>query len=197
MAKIAVVYYSGQGHTERQAKSVALGAEKVQGTTVSLISVTEVEKHWEELDAADAIIFGSPTYMGSVSAKFKEFMEATSHRWFQQMWKDKFAAGFSNSGSQSGDKLNTLVDMVLFAAQHSMHWISLGLLPGNNSSKGSVNDLNRLGGFIGAMAQSNSDEDASKAPLESDLKTAEHLGQRVATVVSSFLDARSPVLSAH
>lgn len=187
VVKIAVVYYSGRGHTANQAKAVARGAQSVAGSQVSLIDVEEIEKNWEKLDEADAIIFGSPTYMGSVSAKFKLFMEASSHRWFEQKWKDKWAAGFTNSGSQSGDKLNTLVDLVLFAAQHSMHWINLGLLAGNNSSKGSVEDLNRLGAFVGAMSQSNTDQDADLAPPQSDLKTAEHLGRRVAEVVSKFV----------
>jgi len=65
-----------------------------------------------------------------------------------------------------------------------MVWVGLDLLPGNNSSKGSVNDLNRLGSFVGAMAQSNSDAPPEQAPIESDRKTAEHLGRRVAQVAS-------------
>lgn len=97
-------------------------------------------------------------------------------------WKDKLAAGFTNSASQSGDKLNSLVQLAIFAMQHGMVWVGLDLLPGNNSSKGSIADLNRLGGFVGAMAQSNSDAPPSEAPIESDRKTAEHLGRRVATM---------------
>ena len=60
------------------------------------------------------------------------------------------------------------------------------MLPGNNNSKGSVNDLNRLGSFLGAMAQANSDEGPDVAPIQSDLLTAEHLGERVATVAKRF-----------
>jgi multimeric flavodoxin WrbA len=107
-------------------------------------------------------------------------MDASSKAWFTQDWKDKLAAGFTNSASQNGDKLNTLQQLAVFAAQHSMVWVGLGLLPGNNSSKGSTDDLNRLGSFLGAMAQSNSDQGPEQGPTAADLRTAEHLGRRVA-----------------
>ncbi|KAA3654648.1 MAG: flavodoxin family protein [Proteobacteria bacterium] len=179
MKKIAIVYHSGYGHTARQAEHVAKGAASVDGVQVQQIGADAVDAHWDDLAAADAIIFGAPTYMGSVSAPFKAFMDASSKVWFGQGWKDKLAAGFTNSASQSGDKLNALVQLSVFAAQHSMTWVNLGLMPGNNSSKGSVEDLNRLGGQLGAMAQSNADEGAEAMQL-SDLRTAEHLGARVA-----------------
>jgi NAD(P)H dehydrogenase (quinone) len=179
-ARVVIVYHSGFGHTKAQAEAVARGAQSVAGTEVALIPVAEAEARAAELDGADAIIFGAPTYMGSVSAPFKAFMDWTSKAWFAQTWKDKIAAGFTNSASQSGDKLNSLIQLAVFAMQHGMVWIGLDLLPGNNSTKGSVNDLNRLGGFLGAMAQSNADESAELAPIDSDRRTAEHLGRRVA-----------------
>jgi NAD(P)H dehydrogenase (quinone) len=132
------------------------------------------------LHAADAMIFGTPTYMGTVSAEFKAFMDRTSQFWANQPWKDKLAAAFTNSGSQHGDKLNTLISLTVFAAQHGMNWINLGLLPGHNSSTGSAEDLNRFGGFLGAMAQSNVDEGPEVAPPKSDRETAFQLGRRVA-----------------
>lgn len=178
--RIAVVYHSGYGHTQRQAEAVHAGAAAVAGVEAKLYSVTELDDAaWAELDSADAMIFGSPTYMGSATAKFKEFMETSSKRWFTQAWKDKLAAGFTVSASQSGDKLNTLIELMIYANQHGMLWVGLGMLPGNNNSQGSVNDLNRLGSFSGAMAQANSDQGAD-AMLESDLKTSEALGKRVA-----------------
>jgi NAD(P)H dehydrogenase (quinone) len=181
MTKIAIAYHSGYGHTAKQAEAVARGVEAVNGAKAVLLPVSELnDALWAELNSADAIIFGSPTYMGSASAKFKEFMEASSKVWFTLGWKDKLAAGFTNSASQSGDKLNVLVQMAIFAAQHGMVWIGLGLLPGNNSSKGSVEDINRLGSVLGAMAQSNADASAEIAPPAADLRTAEALGQRVA-----------------
>lgn len=183
MKKIAIVFHSGYGHTARQAEAILAGVAAISGVEGKLYPVTELnEESWKELDAADALIFGSPTYMGSAAAKFKEFMETSSGRWYGRAWKDKVAAGFTCSASQSGDKLNTLIELMIFANQHGMLWVGLDLLPGNNNSKGSVDDLNRLGSFSGAMAQANSDQGA-EGMLESDLKTASSLGQRVATTV--------------
>lgn len=191
MSNIAVVYHSGYGHTAEQAKAVARGAQGVDGNSATLIAVDPTgqieERHWATLEAADAIVFGSPTYMGSASGPFKTFMDASSKVWFTQNWKDKIAAGFTNSASQSGDKLSTLTQLAIFAAQHSMIWVGTGLMPGNNNSKGSVEDLNRLGSFLGAMAQSNADQGPETGPIPSDLKTAEHLGKRVAETAARFL----------
>ncbi len=182
--KVCVVYHSGFGHTARQAEAVHTGAGAVDGCEAVLLSVDDLTDEnasgWAELDAADAMIFGSPTYMGSASAAMRRFMEMSSGRWMEGRWADKLAAGFTNSGSQNGDKHNTLVAMVTFAAQHGMLWVSLGVPPGNNHSGGSVDDLNRLGGSIGALAQSNVDVGPDRAPPKADLDTARALGERVA-----------------
>ncbi len=178
-----VVYHSGFGHTKKQAEAVLDGLNQVDGVEAQLISVEKLVDEgspaWTELDAAHAIIFGCPTYMGLPSAGMKTFMEATSKRWMEQKWADKLAAGFTNSGSINGDKQNTLVGIASFAAQHGMVWINLNLMPGNNTSKGSVADLNRLGSFLGAMSQSNLDEGPDVVPTTADLETARRLGRRV------------------
>lgn len=177
---IAVVYHSGFGHTEALAKSVAAGAAAADNAKVILIKAEDENKDWEALAAADAIIFGSPTYMGSVSAPFKAFMDESSKIWFEQGWKNKIAAGFTVSASQSGDKLNSLIQLAVFAAQHGMVWVGAGEAPGNNSSTGSVEDINRLGSYLGLMAQANADQAADVAPPAADHKTAEIFGKRIA-----------------
>ena len=185
MKSVVIVYHSGYGHTEQQAKAVLDGARSVANINAELISVKEIENSWDKLTKADAIIFGAPTYMGSISAEFKKFMEASSSKWMKQEWKDKLAAGFTNSGSLSGDKLCSLVDLAVFAAQHGMIWISLGLMP-SSTSTAQRNDLNRIGSFIGAMAQSDVDSGADIAPPHGDLETAKHLGKRVAEMTTRF-----------
>lgn len=177
MPKIAIVYHSGYGHTERQARAVEEGARAVIGAAVDLIAVADAAGSRAVLDAADAIVFGCPTYMGSLSAAMKAFMESTSRTWAAQGWKDKLAAGFTNSGSPSGDKFNTLVDLAAFAAQHGMVWVSLGLLPRYRDEQG--REINRAGSFLGATAQSPGVDPANE-PGEDDLQTARLLGRRVA-----------------
>ena len=190
--KVAVVYHSGYGHTAKQAEAVLRGAASVDGIDAKLYKVEDAAQIWGDLEAADAIIFGAPTYMGGPSAQFKTFQDATSSTVFAKgnLWKDKIAAGFTNSASRSGDKLATLIQLSVFAAQMGMHWVNLGLFPGNNSSKGSEADINRLGFFLGAAAQSNADQGADVAPPDADLKTAEHLGKRVAGVALQFARGR-------
>jgi NAD(P)H dehydrogenase (quinone) len=186
MIQVAIVYHSTYGHTETIAKAVAEGAKRFEGSSSILIPVADVENQWDILKRSDAIIFGTPTYMGSASAEFKKFMEASSKLWMEQQWKNKIAAGFTVSSSQSGDKLNTLIQLAVFAAQHSMIWVGTGLLPGNNSSTASIGDMNRLGSFLGAMAQANMDQGPDVAPPDNDRETASLLGKRVAEITASF-----------
>lgn len=183
-ARICVIYHSGFGHTARMAEAVASGVQQVADVECLEIPVEDLDdagaEIWSRIDDADAMIFGCPTYMGSPSAGIKKFMEMTSARWMEQRWADKLAAGFTNSGSHNGDKQNTLVGLATFAAQHGMVWINLNILPGNNTSRGTVDDLNRLGSCLGAMAQSNIDQGPEVVPPEADLETARRLGERVA-----------------
>src|ERR1700757_3373941 len=138
------------------------------------------------LDESDAIVFGCATYMGSASAVFRAFLEAAFQpHWLEQRWKDKVAAGFTNSASQNGDKLCTLFQLSVFAMQMGMIWVGVGDLPGNNWSGGARSDLNRLGSWVGAMGQSNADEDK---PSIGDIDTAERLGARIALITRRVKD---------
>ncbi|MET7606634.1 flavodoxin family protein [Streptomyces avermitilis] len=187
---VSIAFHSGHGHTAVLAEAVRGGAVEA-GAQAHLINVDEItEEQWAVLDASDAIVFGSPTYMGTASGAFHVFAEASSKRWFGQDWKDKLAAGFTNSGSKSGDKLHTLQFFQILAAQHGMNWINLGLHPGWNSSTAAETDLNRLGVFAGAAAQTNIDE-GPEAVHKADIATAEHLGRRVAEAARVFALGRA------
>ncbi len=178
----AVVYHSGYGHTKRMAEAVAKGA------TASLIAIDAEgnipEDGWEALNAADAIIFGSPTYMGGPSWQFKKFADTSSKPWFEEKWKNKIFGGFTNSASINGDKLNTLQYFILLAGQHGGVWVSLAIKPANvKASK--RDDPNRMGSYIAPMAQS--DADAAPGQMsEGDLETARLYGVRVAEIASRF-----------
>jgi len=182
MAKVVVVFHSGYGHTLRMAQCVAHGAD------AELLPIDADGNlptgGWETLAAADAIIFGSPTYMANVSWQFKKFADASSKPWYVQAWKDKLAAGFTNSAGPSGDKLATLTTLFGLAMQHSMIWVSQGLKP-SNTKAATRNDINNLVSYSGAMAQSPSDASA-EAMSAGDLETARLFGQRVAEVARKF-----------
>lgn len=173
MSKISIVYHGVYGHTTKQADAVLEGASSVTGAHAKKFLLPNRDL-WDELLASDAIIFGSAVHMGSVTSAFSLFMEESSKVWIQQGWKDKLAAGFVNSSSVNGDKFNAMNQLVTLAGQHSMLWVSLGLLPGRMP-----HDLNTLGGFLGAYAHSPNNPEG-EAPSQSDLKTAYHLGRRVA-----------------
>lgn len=181
---VAIVFASGYGHTKAIAESVAKGAESVPGTTVQSFHLPEID--WDALSAADAIIFGSPTYMGNVSAEFAKFKDETSKVWFNKGWADKIAAGFSVSGSYFGDKATTLGSLQTLAMQHHMVWVGLNLHGGYNSSKGSLEDLNRIGSYSGLMVQANVDQ-GNEGIAPSDFRTAEHFGARVATATHRWV----------
>jgi multimeric flavodoxin WrbA len=190
--RITILYYSAfKGQTERLAQAIERGARRVPDTDVRLLRVEDAEQHWQRLHDSDAIVFGSPTYIGSVAARFKQFIELLSGDvWLKRMWVNKIAAGFTVSAGRSGDKLNCLQQMVIFAAQMGMIWVPVRLLGGNYSSQGSEEDLNRMAGYIGVMAQANIDEPADVAPPPSDIRTAEDHGEHVAAVARTFVLGR-------
>jgi len=186
--KLYVVYHSGYGHTTRQAEAVHRGAAAVDGIEAVLLTTEEATKRLDELDGADAILFGCPTYMGSLSAGMKKFFETAAGKWAGQAWKDKIAGGFTNSGSFSGDKLSTLSSLFYNAMQHGMIWVGLGMLPSQNDREALKNVQgpgpdahNRSGSFVGAMASS-FECGPDVAPSKGDLETAELYGRRVAEI---------------
>ncbi|MBI4784311.1 MAG: flavodoxin family protein [Oscillatoriophycideae cyanobacterium NC_groundwater_1537_Pr4_S-0.65um_50_18] len=188
MSSVVVVYFSGAGHTHLMAEAVAAGASQVSGTTAKLLRITGdqiKDGRWkqpeflETLSQADAIVFGSPTYMGGVAAQFKAFIDGASEIWFAQGWKNKIAGGFTHSGSLSGDKQGTLLYLATNAAQHGMVWIGFADLP--SSYFGKTDGLNRLGSFLGVMGQSNLDMSGNPAEIDpGDRLSAERYGQRIA-----------------
>lgn len=127
------------------------------------------------LDEVDGMIFGSPTYMGCVSAQFKAFADATGERWFSRAWADKVAGGFTIGSAYSGDQLYTIQYLSIFASQHGMLWVSL------DTGGSAPEQLNRLGAQSGLIAQS---ADGSVHAVDS--LTAKYLGERVTRIAKGF-----------
>ena len=117
-----------------------------------------------------------------MSWQFKKFADASSKPWFTQAWKDKLFAGFTNSATMNGDKLSTLHYLFTLAMQHGGLWVGTGMMP-TNTKAAQRNDVNYVGSFSGAMAQSPSDSSPDEMP-PGDLETARLFGQRVAQVAA-------------
>ncbi len=178
MTRVAVVFHSGYGHTRKVAEAVQAGAASVAGVEAGLIDVTQVgDAHWAELERADAIVFGAPTYMGGPSGEFKKFADASSSKaWFAQAWKDKIAGGFTCSLNMSGDKFSTLMYFVTLSMQHGMVWVGLGQRP---ERVGDPSAQNRLGSYLGVMAQADN-VPPDQSPPSGDLETGRSYGRRIA-----------------
>lgn len=180
MTKIAVVYHSATGTTEQLAGAIAEGVFAVDGAEAILLKISAQaiergryrnEELMRQLDRCDGILFGSPTFMGCVSAQFKAFMDATSERFGRRAWAGKLAAGFTIGGSPSGDQLNTLQTLQIFASQHGMLWMGIDI-PAGRDSEG----RNRLGALAGLIAQQTESGDVHRQ----DRLTALYLGERLA-----------------
>lgn len=182
MANIAVVYFSGYGHTKVIAQTFA---QEIDAQLVEIDEQGDIQSSdWDVLDQADAIVFGAPTYMGNAPWQFKKFADATSKIWYVRGWQDKIFAGFTNSASLNGDKQNTLIALQTLASQHGGIWVSLGLLPAN-SKTASREDVNNLGGSIGLLVQTPSDASVDEIP-SGDLETAKVFAQRVQKITAQF-----------
>jgi NAD(P)H dehydrogenase (quinone) len=190
MKNIAIIYFSGTGNTHLMAEAIAAGAQKNSDTTVQLLRISGeqiVNGRWKDeamvttLNQADAIVFGSPTYMGGVAAQFKAFVDGVSSAWAQQLWKDKIAGGFTHSGGLSGDKQGTLIYLAINAAQHSMIWVGAGEMA-------QPNGVNRLGSYQGVMGQATPDfTGAKKVELDpGDRLSCELYGQRIAAATQRW-----------
>lgn len=183
MNDIAIVYFSGYGHTVKQAEALEAGASSVAGTNVHVLKIDEngdlPESAWETLDAASAIVFGSPTYMGNAAWQFKKFADASSKPWFTQNWKDKIAGGFTTSGTTNGDKGNTITGFVTLAMQHSMIWVGTGIMP-DNKLESTPDEPGWTGGMTGALAIARTDASPEEGAVKGDMEAARLYGVRIA-----------------
>lgn len=190
MAKIAIVYHSGYGHTEVLAKAVAEGVARAGGSA-SLVKLDSAEQDFtgalDAVTAADAVIMGSPTYMGDVSVPMRAFMVASSKVWFTQGWKDKLAAGFTVGASFGGNKDNTLGSMWVLAMQHGMIWAGPGVPNAqfNRNAEAGADHANRIGSALGVIAQAEN-ASAETTPPEGDKEFARLLGARIAGLAAKL-----------
>ncbi len=179
---VVVACHSGYGHTRKVADAV-IGGVSDAGLQSVLLDVSSInDAGWQQLNDAAAIVFGSPTYMGSCSASFKAFADQSAKIWMTQGWQDKIAGGFTCSMQMSGDKFSTLSYFVTFAMQHGMVWVGVAGSPPPDEP-GDPDSENRLGSNIGVMAQADN-VPAEESPPQGDLDTAFRYGKRIARFAS-------------
>jgi NAD(P)H dehydrogenase (quinone) len=167
MAQVAIIFHSGIGHTAAAAEAIQQGVASVDGAAASLHRIQDdqiTEGRWSDesimgaLSAADAIVFGAPTYMGMVSWQFKAF-----------------AGGFTASGFPSGDKVVTLHYLATLAAQLRMIWVG----PSDMSSRltGDGRNIDQWGYYLGVGVVGGQ---PGQPTNEGDLATCTAYGARLA-----------------
>ena len=158
MTKVLVVYHSRTGNTATMAEAVVIG---VRNASVDGELKKMDEASMADLIGADGMIFGSPTYFGSVSGEMKHFIDRSVT--IRGKLENKVGAAFTSSGSLSGGNETTLLSIIEAMLIHGM--IVLG-------------DPMETGGHYGAVSVGHPDEEA--------LKTCTKLGERVADLVEKL-----------
>jgi len=169
--RVLIAYHSRRGNTEKMAVGVSEGVRKVAGVVAVLKKVQEVSK--EDLEAADALILGSPTYYANIPGIMKTVLDDWA--WKMKVdFTDKVGGAFSTGGGQVGGKEHVIVSLVLFMLSNRM--VVAGPLYQGRDEKD-------IWGEPGASAMTGPlDEGVSEAELDS----GRRLGERVAALVKKF-----------
>jgi NAD(P)H dehydrogenase (quinone) len=201
--KILVVYYSMYGHVLQMARAVAEGAQAVEGAEVLLRRVEEFEPvkekiqaslhghlveeqqkdipfcTLEDLEAADGIIFGTPTRYGNMTAQMKALFDSTVSLWAKGALEGKPAGVFTCTATTHGGQESTLLTMMVPILHLGMIIVGVPYsVPGMSHSEA------RGGTPYGATTISGGRNELS--PTREDLDIARALGRRVAAVTKKL-----------
>ncbi len=202
MRRVLIVFDTRYGNTHKLADGIAEGAREVKGTEVHLrrVEITEPEavinqhEDWrkanerfkavpqvtlEELAQADALIFGSPTRYGNMTAPMKKLFDSTGRLWAEGKLFGKVGAAFTSTSTPHGGNETTILTMFLVMYHHGM----IVVAPGYGDPA-----LYAAGSPYGASSVSG--PGADKPPTEADLKVARFLGRRVAQVTRALSSAK-------
>ena len=192
--KVLIIFDTRYGNTHKLAEAVAEGTQEVEGTEVSLrrVEITEPEavipqnERWreasekfgaipqvvlEEMAEADAIIFGSPTRFGNMTAPMKKLFDSTGKLWMEGKLFGKAGAAFTSTGTIHGGNEMTLITMFI----PMYHLGMIVVTPGYGDPA-----VYEAGSPYGASSVSGPFSD--NPPTEKDLTVARFLGRRVAQV---------------
>jgi NAD(P)H dehydrogenase (quinone) len=202
MVKVMIVFDTRYGNTMRLAEGVMQGASEIAGTEVLLRRVEIVEPEsiinrneaWkkaseqfravseakaEELMHVDALVLGSPTRYGVMTAPMKKFIDSTGKVWLQGGLAGKVGAAFTSTSTPHGGQEMTIFTMLVPMMHHGMILVTPGYLDPATFVAGSPYGASSVSG--GESAQ---------PPTENDMQVARHLGRRVAQTASELVFAR-------
>ncbi|MBO9582254.1 MAG: NAD(P)H:quinone oxidoreductase [Sphingobium sp.] len=200
MARILVLYYSSYGHIETMAKAVAEGAREVAGVTVDVKRVPELvpegvakaagmklPEHHEapvavpaDLADYDAIIVGTPTRFGNMSAQMRNFWDQTGALWGKGALVGKVGAAFTSTASQHGGQETTIQSVHTTLLHHGMVIVGLPYsFPGNVI-------MSEVSGGTPYGASTLAGPDGSRQPSENELAGARFQGRHVAEIAKKL-----------
>ena len=201
--KILVVFYSAYGHIYKMAEAVAQGAKEVPGAEVSLLRVPEtlpeellkkigafdaqqVFAHVpvcavDELAAADAIIFGSPTRFGNMCGQMRQFLDSTGGLWAKGALVGKVGSVFTSSGTQHGGQESTILSFHTTLLHHGMIIVGLPYTFVEQTQTDSVAGCSPYG------ASTIAGNTGGRLPNEPELAGARYQGKHVATITARLV----------
>ncbi len=195
MTKILIVYHSMYGHIEAMAKAVAEGARGVAGVEVTVKRVPEtmdaavfkaaggkVDQQAPvatpaELAEYDAIIVGTPTRFGNMSAQMRNFFDQTGGLWAKGALAGKVASVFTSTGTGGGQEM-TITSTWTTLAHHGMIIVPIGY------TTPALFDVSQVGGGTPYGASTIAGGDGSRQPDERELGIARHQGEHVAKIAA-------------
>ena len=197
MTKVLVLYYSSYGHIEQMAAAVAEGARST-GAEVTIKRVPEIVPESvarssgfkldqkapiatvDELPGYDAVIFGTPTRFGNMTAQMRNFLDQTGGLWAKGLLIGKVASVFTSTATQHGGQETTILTFWPTLAHLGMIIVGLPY-----SAQGLVNMKEITGGSpYGAGTLANSD--GSRQPSENELDLARFQGRHVAAIAAKM-----------
>jgi NAD(P)H dehydrogenase (quinone) len=198
--KILVVFYSSYGHVYEMAKAVAEGARQVPGAEVEIRQVpetlpdevlakmgaVEAKKAFshvpvctvEELKAADAVIFGTPTRFGNMCGQMRQFLDATGQLWASGSLIGKVGSVFVSTATQHGGQESTILSFHTTLLHHGFVVVGLPY-----SFQGQMR-IDEITGGSPYGASTIAGGDGARMPSENELEGARYQGKHVAEITA-------------
>jgi len=200
--KVLVLFYSSYGHMYKMAQSAVAGAEEVEGSEVKIMRVPELlsdevlgqigaleaQKQWadvpvatpEDLEWADAVIFGIPTRFGNMIGQMRMFLDSTGPQWASGALVGKVGSVMSSSATQHGGQESTILTTQVTLLHHGM--VIVGL-PYTYQGQTTIDEVSG-GSPYGASTITGGD--GSRMPSENELNAAHFQGRHVAEIAGKL-----------